>query len=300
MSNDRREDAFDRIIAEVVAEKAHRGLLGRRAHVAGIIAGLMIIASALVLASGAFGWRSVFTGHDGAAQPQIESASPDWPSDAATSSGDFLHTDPSESEPLEAHSALVELVDPDWAEQTSASTGIPLRALQAYAGAALLMGEEEPECGLGWNTLAAIGAVESHHGTVHGAFIRDDGYPSSRIVGVALTGEGFAHIPDTDGGHLDGDTTWDRAVGPMQFIPSTWRQWSADGNGDGNADPQQIDDAVLAAARYLCFTGNDLSDPDNWVAAVTSYNHSIEYNNHVADVAQDYKDATELESEQDG
>jgi membrane-bound lytic murein transglycosylase B len=98
-----------------------------------------------------------------------------------------------------------------------------------------------------------------------------------------------ARIRDTDGGVLDDDPEWDRAVGPMQFIPATWSQWAADGNGDGVHDPQQIDDAVLAAARYLCFAGGDLSIPGNWISAVTAYNHSIEYNNRVAEVADRYR-----------
>ena len=165
-------------------------------------------------------------------------------------------------------------------------------------GAALVLEQESPECGLGWNTLAGIGAVESHHGSIDESYLQANGYPSGRIIGVSLDGgQDIARIPDTDKGMFDGDSQWDRAVGPMQFIPSTWARWAADGNADGIEDPQHIDDAVLAAARYLCSAGGDMSVPDNWVAAVTSYNHSIDYNNRVAEQAQYYKELAEAGAE---
>src|SRR5699024_5291146 len=88
------------------------------------------------------------------------------------------------------------------------------------------------------------------------------------IIGVQLDGSpGFAEIPDTDGGELDGDPEFDRAVGPMQFIPESWRKYGRDANGDGRADPNQIDDAAVASARLLCETGGDLSQAENWQRA---------------------------------
>ena len=193
---------------------------------------------------------------------------------------------------------LSELSDRAWVHEVAQRTGIPERALAAYTGAALVMEQESPECGLGWNTLAGIGEVESHHGSIGGTSINANGYPSRRIVGVSLDGgQNVAQIPDTDNGRLDGDPQWDRALGPMQFIPSTWVRWAADGNTDGIKDPQNIDDAVLAAARYLCSAGGDMSVPDNWVTAVTSYNHSIDYNNRVAEQAQYYKELAEAGAE---
>jgi membrane-bound lytic murein transglycosylase B len=97
------------------------------------------------------------------------------------------------------------------------------------------------------------------------------------VIGVALNGSGFAAIRDSDGGRLDGDPIWDRAVGPMQFIPGTWRAWGADANGDGVADPQNIEDATLTAARYLCAGGKDLSRQSDLAQAVLSYNGSQRY-----------------------
>jgi membrane-bound lytic murein transglycosylase B len=63
----------------------------------------------------------------------------------------------------------------------------------------------------------------------------------------------------------------------MQFIPATWRLWGADGNGDGVANPQNVDDAALAAGRYLCAGGRDLSRQADMEEAILSYNHSQRY-----------------------
>ncbi|KIF03325.1 hypothetical protein PL81_24915, partial [Streptomyces sp. RSD-27] len=95
--------------------------------------------------------------------------------------------------------------------------------------------------------------------------------------GPVLDGNGFADIPDTDGGAYDGDARHDRAVGPMQFIPSTWAAWGQDGNGDGRRDPNNVYDAALAAGRYLCAGGRDLRTGAGLDRAVLSYNQSAEY-----------------------
>ena len=112
---------------------------------------------------------------------------------------------------------------------------------------------ERPECGLRWTGLAGIGKVESGHGTYGGSRLSATGDTSQPIIGIPLDGSaGTAAIGDTDGGELDGDPTTDRAVGPMQFIPGSWRSLGRDGNGDGRADPSNIYDAALAAAGLLC------------------------------------------------
>ncbi|MGO1769973.1 MAG: lytic murein transglycosylase [Microbacterium sp.] len=183
---------------------------------------------------------------------------------------------------------IAALADPRWVADVSARSGIPERALAAYAGAAIAVEEEHQGCALGWNTLAGIGLVESDHGSAHGATLGADGVVSPAIIGIALDGRETARIPDTDDGLLDGDTRWDRAVGPLQFIPSTWQAYGRDGNGDGVADPHQIDDAAASAADYLCAVGGDLSQPANWIAAVGDYNPSIDYNNRVAEAADAY------------
>ena len=187
-----------------------------------------------------------------------------------------------------AAAGVAGLPDPDWVARTALAGTVPPRALTAYAGAALQLAQEDPGCGLGWNTLAAIGSVESGHGHTSGSVIDARGDVSPPVVGVPIDGAGVRQIADTDGGRLDGDTRWDRAVGPMQFIPGTWAAHQADGNGDGQADPQNIDDAALAAARYLCTGDRDLTREPDWIAAVAAYNDDVAYNNAVARAANDY------------
>ena len=191
--------------------------------------------------------------------------------------------------PSRAETPIADLPDPAWAEQAAESTGIPLRAVRAYAGAALAVEQSHPQCGLGWNALAGIGRIESRHGTLGGSEVGEDGVVSPRIIGVPLDGgEGVMAIPDTDGGELDGDDEWDRAVGPMQFIPETWAATARDGDRDGRTDPHQIDDAALTAAAYLCERGGMAADDDDWAGMVFGYNRSSDYLWNVTEAAEDY------------
>lgn len=178
--------------------------------------------------------------------------------------------------------------DPAWVAETAAATGIPERAMAAYAQAAIRGEEATPGCGIGWNTLAAIGLVESGHGSINGAVLGTDGRAQPAITGPALDGTVYDAIPDTDAGALDGDTTWDRAVGPMQFLPETWKSYGRDATGNGTPDPHHIDDAAWGAATMLCDIGGDLTVPENWIRAVDAYNPNIAYNNDVADAADAY------------
>jgi Transglycosylase SLT domain len=84
-------------------------------------------------------------------------------------------------------------------------------------------------------------------------------------------------IKDTDAGQYDGDSRFDRAVGPMQFIPSTWSIVGVDADNDGQRDPQDIYDASLASAVYLCSGPDDLSTDAGQRSAVFRYNHSQKY-----------------------
>jgi membrane-bound lytic murein transglycosylase B len=181
-----------------------------------------------------------------------------------------------------------------WAGRVAAVTGVPARALQAYGNAELVLRSTTPGCRLSWATLAGIGRIESNHGQFGGAQLDKAGRPSKPIVGVPLDGSvGVQRIADTDGGRYDGDPTLDRAVGPMQFIPSTWAKWASDGNGDGIGEPQQIDDAALAAARYLCVGGRDMGAPAGWWAGVLSYNNSVPYGQKVFGLADGYARAAQ-------
>jgi len=180
------------------------------------------------------------------------------------------------------------LVDARWAASAAAATGIPERAVLAYAGAALSKAASMPACRLSWTTLAAVGRVESSNGQHGGSSIGADGTVTPPIFGVALNGDGVALIPDSDGGKIDGDATSDRAVGPMQLIPQTWRNWHTDGNGDGVEDPQNIDDAVMATTNYLCRASSALDSEKGWRAAVGAYNSTDAYLREVARVGVAY------------
>lgn len=182
--------------------------------------------------------------------------------------------------------------DAEWLIQAAALTGIPARALRAYVGAAGAANHSAPGCGIGWNTVAAIGFVESAHGAYGGGSLTPAGQASGPIMGPSLDGNGFAAIADTDDGVLDGDARWDRAVGPMQFIPSTWELAGLDGNGDGEADPFNIDDAALSAAGYLCAHGRDLTAANGWADAIYSYNQSDSYVDQVRHQATSYAEKT--------
>jgi membrane-bound lytic murein transglycosylase B len=165
-----------------------------------------------------------------------------------------------------------------WSAGVAKAQDLPARAVRAYGAAELAQRAATPGCRLSWATLAGIGRVESHHGTSGAAEIDADGVARPPIIGVALDGSaGVRAIADTDGGRLDGDPTQDRAVGPMQFLPMTWAKYGADGNGDGVRDPQQIDDAALATAQYLCDEGRDTASGPGWWQGVLTYNNSVPY-----------------------
>jgi hypothetical protein len=163
-----------------------------------------------------------------------------------------------------------------WARRVS-RVGIPPVALQAYGYAELVLSRTQPQCHLSWTLLAGIGAVESNHGRHAGAVLRADGTSQPPVLGVPLDGSTTEYIGDTDHGALDGNAKVDVAVGPMQFIPSTWKRWAADADGDHRTDPFDIDDAALTAGLYLCASGRDLATGAGWWAAVLSYNHLTKY-----------------------
>ena len=159
----------------------------------------------------------------------------------------------------------------------SGGPDIPPEALAAYAGASSRAGTAVPGCTVPVRVLMAVGRVESNHASGHSITARGEVDPP--IVGPALDGSlpGTARVADTDGGSLDGDAVWDRAVGPMQILPSTWRAWGRDGNGDGVADPENYADAALTAAVILCQPPADLSNRDELEAALHRYDDSNAY-----------------------
>ncbi|MFB9962687.1 lytic transglycosylase domain-containing protein [Sinosporangium siamense] len=107
--------------------------------------------------------------------------------------------------------------------------------------------------GMSWTVLAAIGQVESSHGRNNG--------PSSA-----------------------------GALGPMQFMPATWKAYGVDGDGDGKADIWSPYDAVPSAANYLCANGAN-QGAQKLRKALWFYNHSWAYVDKVLGVARGYEAA---------
>ncbi|MEU9341032.1 lytic transglycosylase domain-containing protein [Streptomyces sp. NPDC048278] len=171
-----------------------------------------------------------------------------------------------------------------------AEAGIPATVLDAYKKAEAELRGSKPGCNLPWQLLAAIGKVES--GQARGGDVDAEGNTLHRILGPELDGNGFALIKDTDGGAYDGNSQYDQAVGPMQFIPSTWAWAGRDGNGDGVKDPNNVYDAALAAGHYLCRYGWDLSVQADMNSAILSYNNSQDYLNLVLSWYEFYRKGT--------
>lgn len=161
----------------------------------------------------------------------------------------------------------VDQISTAWVDRTANLTGIPATALRAYAAAQLAA---PAACHLGWTTLAGIGWIESGHGTHGGSTLQANGETTRAISGPQLAG-GLG-----------------TALGPMQFIVSTWDRWATDGDGDGTADVNNINDAAYTAARYLCADGRDLSRASDWAAAIFSYNHAQWYVDEVYNAANTY------------
>jgi hypothetical protein len=165
-----------------------------------------------------------------------------------------------------------------WTASALASHDLPQAALTAYKRAAAAVNRTDPACQMPWTLLAAIGRVESDHGRYGGSVLSTDGVSRPAIIGIALNGKGpVAAIRDSENGRMDGDKVWDRAVGPMQFIPTTWAYAGRDGDGDGQMNPHDLDDAALAAAGYLCSGTGSMLDDGPVTAAIFRYNPSDYY-----------------------
>ncbi|MCX4673667.1 bifunctional lytic transglycosylase/C40 family peptidase [Streptomyces sp. NBC_01381] len=171
--------------------------------------------------------------------------------------------------------------------------GVSAVMLAAYGSAADRIRTVRPKCsGARWSVIAGIGKVESNH--AGGRKVAPDGKITPRIIGMRLDGSGAGGnttaFPDTDGGAWDDDTDYDRAVGPMQFLPSTWKGDSGqDGNGDGVEDPHNAFDAALGTAALLCGTGkSDLSNDTTLRKAILRYNNAGWYADKVLGFIRQY------------
>lgn len=196
---------------------------------------------------------------------------------------------------LDVANAEIEMLEPGFESwllgEMVQGTDIPIVVFDAYYKASLALEAEQSACGVAWHQLAGIGKVESRHGSFGGNTVGPDGRTDGEILGPLLDGEPFAAITDTDGGLLDGDGVWDRAVGPMQFIPGSWSIYGRDGNGDNVEDPHNMYDATLAAGAHLCGSAAGLEQATNFRTALFGYNHSEEYGVQVMTLADSYEQA---------
>lgn len=172
---------------------------------------------------------------------------------------------------------------------------MPAVAYDAYRTASGLAPTVTASCRVDWVVLAGIGQVESRHGRMddsHRVAAHGDVVPPIR--GQALDGtRGTEEIADTDSGELDGDAEWDRAMGPLQFIPTTWRELGRDGNDDGAVDPDNLYDAALTAVAHLCLREpGDYGDRRQLRRALIGYNASGRYADDVIAWIDRYDGAT--------
>ena len=166
------------------------------------------------------------------------------------------------------------------ASAASGALGISPVVFSAYLAAEANAPRITEDCRVDWPVVAGIWKVESNHATYRGRTVTPNGDVTPPLYGVTLDGTipGTAQIPDTDRGVLDGDPAWDRAVGPAQFLPGSWRAYGQDGNGDGTKDPQNVFDAALATVAHLCLTApGDYTTPTGLATALLRYNNSAEY-----------------------
>ena len=184
-----------------------------------------------------------------------------------------------------AAAAAVSAPPPAVVVNSPGTLGIPAMALSAYRNAERMMAGAYPGCGVSWNLLAGIGRIESMH--ANGGATDARGTAVRPIYGPTLDGTlaGNEVIVQNNAG---GRVTYARAMGPMQFLPGTWSRYASDGDGDGRADPQNLYDATLAAARYLCSGGLNLRDPSQVLAAILRYNNSMPYARNVMGWAAAY------------
>jgi membrane-bound lytic murein transglycosylase B len=163
--------------------------------------------------------------------------------------------------------------------------GIPNMALAAYRNAERMMATSDPGCGISWNLLAGIGRIESGH--ANGGATDARGTAIRPIYGPTLDGT----LPGNEvivQSSTAGRVAYARAMGPMQFLPGTWARYASDGDGDGVADPQNLYDATLAAARYLCSGGLNLRDQSQVLSSILRYNNSMPYAQNVLGWAAAY------------
>jgi membrane-bound lytic murein transglycosylase B len=239
----------------------------------------------------------VFAGAVGAAAPRFPALTPALGGAAITPVAAVTASESGRSEPavvavkrppISMHIAPATVPAPPPTAKVVNSSGplaIPTMALSAYRNAEQMMAASSPACGISWNLLAGIGRIESTH--ANGGATDARGTAVQPIYGPALDGTlpgNEVIVQDSVGGRV----SYARALGPMQFLPATWARYASDGDRDGVADPQNLYDSTLAAARYLCSGGLNLRDPSQALSAILRYNNSLRYAQNVLGWAAAY------------
>ncbi|MFD4785592.1 lytic transglycosylase domain-containing protein [Streptomyces sp. NPDC058459] len=261
---------------------AHIGRRLRKGAATTAVAALAVAALSASQAPGATGAPDPLQTSAGNSTPVPEASA----GDNATGNSPYYTDLPPLDSPAPSPSAVIGTP----VSRGKGEAGIPATVLDAYKKAEAELRASKPGCNLPWQLLAAIGKVES--GQARGGQVTADGTTIGRIIGPQLDGNGFALIKDTDHGVYDGNSSYDQAIGPMQFIPSTWAWAGRDGNGDGKADPDNVYDAALAAGHYLCRSGWDLSREGDLHTAILSYNNSTDYLDLVLNWMEYYRKGT--------
>src|SRR5262245_47024783 len=187
--------------------------------------------------------------------------------------------------PFHIAAATISAPPPSAVVNSPGALRIPTIALAAYRNAERMMSTAAPGCGVSWNLLAGIGRIESLH--ANGGATDSQGTVVRPIYGPTLDGTLPGNEVIVQSRSAD-RVQYARAMGPMQFLPGTWSRYASDGDGDGKADVQNVFDASLAAARYLCSGGLNLRDPSQVMAAILRYNNSIAYARNVLGWAAAY------------
>ncbi|GAB2771841.1 hypothetical protein GCM10027020_26210 [Nocardioides salsibiostraticola] len=256
-----------------------------RAHKAGAILPLALLSAA---------WTaSLTTAATGPAVVSADQLAPDVSvslPDGASVPNDAIEA-PASVSASEGAGLGVRNADTQQVVANASTNGIPSAALAAYQRAETVINSADKKCNVSWQLIAGIGRVESNHGRFGGNTLNDEGVATPGIYGIALDGSRNTKvIRDTDAGQFDNDLKFDRAVGPMQFIPSTWSVVGVDADGDGMRNPQDIDDAALGTAVYLCSGNDNLATEAGQRAAIYRYNNSQSYVNLVLSIAEAYLD----------
>jgi len=145
---------------------------------------------------------------------------------------------------------------------------IPELVFYAYRAAEMQLNIDEPECGLPWHLLAAIGRLGSRHA--------DGG--RTNVVGTLTTPS----------------VTPDGRIGPMRLSPAVWERFAKDGNADGATDPQNVFDSTLAAGAWMCAEGGRLREPEGEARAVALFDPSPQYLANVRAWSAAYAKAAEV------